>query len=508
MNRTTDPNSIRIGASNEGTGSNNTMNLWTWPWPHGRRSLRRPKQRPWNMNLNHLPITWHSNKTKYGLLTVVLLFCLVFRQDYDSSSLAPSGYDMESGKQQSKNEKRKQPGDLSLAVLVAGSTQRFLFDSFVEHVAKPAAAAAATSKTSSKPSVTTRVRIDYFAILTLKSGPAFRQDAGYMGHLAGRDKIFDGIEFTAGGGNSVEAIRTKMMDAMTSALAAIAPSPLLSSKKSKTINTTINTHIRALRLLEEPIEDAPVLDIVKIREQKRFDAEQAKTKMDKNRASFDLFQQFPMMDKRKQALVRTQAGNKNMIRLFLALESLWNTEFLGYENYDYVLILRDDTLWLGDFDLPTVIATDPTADAYILSCDGRDPKMLPPEINDHGVLIRREKANVLGKYVTAMGAVDLQKCHDSVTEWLGKDRGCNSEMILQHIMEEHKIKVKLVPQSILPFERAVLIDGKNRNTKTENGGDGGNDDDFYCYHKFCQSIDQPLELPSGIQRCKELTFDT
>jgi len=38
-----------------------------------------------------------------------------------------------------------------------------------------------------------------------------------------------------------------------------------------------------------------------------------------------------MMDLRPKAFVRTKAGNKNMIRLFLALESLYTTEFLDYE---------------------------------------------------------------------------------------------------------------------------------------------------------------------------------
>jgi len=197
--------------------------------------------------------------------------------------------------------------------------------------------------------------------------------------------------------------------------------------------------------------------------------------------------------------------------LFLALESLWKNEFLDYEKkkqqqskskskYDYVLILRDDTLWLADFDLEKVIATDPTADAYILSCDGRDPKMLPPEWNDHGILIRRSKADIVGEYVSAMTASfdTLTECHNSVTPWLGKNRGCNSEMILKHILslEVNNIKVKLVPQSVLPFERAVLIDNNNNDDT----------DDYYCYHKFCQSIQEPLQLPSEIRKCKDLTF--
>jgi len=366
--------------------------------------------------------------------------------------------------------KKKNP---SLAVLVAGSTQRFLFDSFVEHVA-----GAALQK------INKAVDIDYFAILTLKSGPAFRQDAGYMGHLAGHDNIFKAILGNSSNNKDpVDAIQSQMMNIMTSALSSI-------TKNS-------NTNIRALRLLGEPIEDDPILDDVRKKEEKL-----ASQNSNGNEEPFDLFRQFPMMDRRQKALTRTQAGNKNMIRLFLALESLWNTEFVDFErkreggNYDYVLILRDDTLWLDDFDLHKVIATDPSADAYILSCDARQPQMLPPELNDHGILISRNKASVMGKYVSAMASLDLHKCHESVEEWLGKERGCNSEMILKHVLESNQIKVKLVPQSVLPFERAVLIDGES------------NGDDYYCYHKFCQSIDQPLELPPEIKKCKELTFPT
>lgn len=384
-----------------------------------------------------------------------------------------------------------------MAVLIAGSTERFLFDSFVKHVADT-------------PSSGAPINIDYFAILTMQSGPAFRQDDGYMGHLAGHDKLFGRILATSEE-SSLEKIHKRLMNAMLNAV-------MFSSEKSK----TINTNIVALRLLEEPIEDDPVLDRAWSRERHRFEEEQKSGTKHEAMAGFDLFRQFPMMDKREKALGRTHAGNKNMIRMFLALESLYKTEFLSYEKtqkhqlkqlpepryyYDYVLILRDDTLWLGDFDLHKVIATDPTADAYILSCDARDPKMLSPEINDHGILIRRDRAVFVGEYVSTMAALDLQECHDSVTEWVGKERGCNSEMILKYVLEKHEIKVKLVPQSLLPFERSVRIDGKSAQTGDNKNGGGGNDD-FYCYHKFCQSVDEPLELPSEIQRCKELTFSS
>jgi hypothetical protein len=118
--------------------------------------------------------------------------------------------------------------------------------------------------------------------------------------------------------------------------------------------------------------------------------------------------------------------------------------------------------------------------------------MLSPEINDHGVLIRRDKAEVLAKYVTTLVNTNLTKCHQSVEPWLGKQRGCNSEMILKHILIEHGITVQLVPQSILPFERAVVV--QHNSGKRE-----------YCYHKFCQSKEQPLVLPPEIRKCKDIT---
>ena len=435
-----------------GSGSNNTMSLWTWPWNKSRRILRRPRQPP--------PKSTATKYHKCAILAAGLLLCLGLweegRFDYYSSSQGFHLIDVET-RQAAKN---KNGNSLSLAVLVAGSTQRFLFDSFVEHVA-------GTGK---------NVDIDYFGILTLKSGPAFRQDAGYMGHLSGRDGLFAKI-LGEPRTNHIEMIRKQMVEAMSLTLA------------SKT-----NTNVRALRLLEEPIEDDPLLDNVRREQEKRL-----KTSLE---TKDDVFRQYPMMDKRQKALTRTQAGNKNMIRLFLALESLYKTEFLEYEktrgrNYDYVLILRDDTLWLDNFDLHKVVATDPTADAYILSCDAREPKMLPPEINDHGILVKRDKAHIVGKYVSAMTSLNLQKCHESVVQWLGEERGCNSEMILKYVLESNELKIQLVPQSLLPFERAVLIDG-NSYTPGEK--------DFYCYHKFCQSIDAPLLLPSKMQKCKELTF--
>lgn len=462
----------------ETLGSNNTMTLWTWPWTSSRRPVRNRSQQ----RLSRTP-TAHSNGNnnntrfmytlKYTLILLAVFVVLSWiSQEYENSHY----YLMDNIIAEAST---KQPGDLGMAVLVAGSTQRFLFDSFVEHVAN--------ANAKPKPNAPGKVHIDYFSILTLKAGPAFRQAEGYMGHLAGRDKSFDGILATVEP-RKLALIRREMINTMTRALA---------------VENT-NTHIRALRILADPIEYDAVLDPARDREKVRFDAEQ-KEKKDASK-TFDVFAQFPMMDKREKALVRTRAGNKNIIRLFLAQESLYKTEFLSYEKekepgfYDYLLILRDDTLWLGDFDLRAIIATDPTADAYVLSCDAREPELLPPEINDHGILIRRKYAHLIGAYVAAMTAFDLYDCHDSVTEWLGKNRGCNSEMVLKYILDTNHVKVKRIPQSMIPFQRSVLIDG---NFNKDNPGE-----DYYCYHKFCQSYAEPLVLPPDLQKCKALTFDS
>jgi len=487
-NSENDCNYYSSGHPYSGEGTNNRMSLWTWPWypkfGNGRRTIQQ-KRSIANSNLSSSP---SSSLRRVARCLPVLVICvyvlslLGMRSAYNISKS-----NMKNNSLWESDSRTKQPGELSLAVLVAGSTQRFLFDSFVEHVAK------APSRSEQSKEQQSLVHIDYFAVLTLKSGPAFRQDAGYMGHLAGRDRMFDGIEGlkatapTITGDDdddhSVAAIQREMMGAMIKAV-----------HEASASSGSTNTQVRALRLLKEPIEDDPILDLVRTKEQKKHEKRQGD-------APFDVFQQFPMMDHRTKALTRTQAGNKNMIRLFLALESLWSTEFLNHEQrsgtaYDYVLILRDDALWLDDFDLHAVVATDPTADAHVLSCDAREPKMLPPEICDHGILIRRSKADVVGAYVSTMARLDLQECHDSVTEWLGQERGCNSEMILKHALRVHDVRVKEVPQSALPFERAVRIES----------GDGNDTSNYYCYHKFCQSVDEPIQLPPEIQKCQELTF--
>ena len=137
---------------------------------------------------------------------------------------------------------------------------------------------------------------------------------------------------------------------------------------------------------------------------------------------------------------------------------------MTYENsisrkYDYVMIVRDDTLWLDDFDINKVIETNPWADAYVLSCDDRDPPMMAQEINDHGILIKRSKAEIVGKYFSSLLNTNLGACHKYARLVLGDKRGCNSEMILNFILMRSGLKIQKVPQSLIPFERSVRKTG-------------------------------------------------
>jgi hypothetical protein len=130
----------------------------------------------------------------------------------------------------------------------------------------------------------------------------------------------------------------------------------------------------------------------------------------------DVDLRFPMLDLRHTALERTANGNRNILRLFNNLQHLWDTKVVSTEHfigrqYNYIMILRDDSLWLDDFDLNKLLAVNPAADAYVLSCDAREPAMLSPEMNDHAIVIKREKAAVVGRYFSSsLLSADIEAC--------------------------------------------------------------------------------------------------
>lgn len=298
--------------------------------------------------------------------------------------------------------------------------------------------------------------MDYFLLLTTSAAPpAYRADLPYMNHLKW-DPIFGEEKL---------------------------PSQQEMDTRIRTLVKGTGATLRSLRLLESMhIEDTQL-------ELKR---KTAKAK----HPNEDVDLRFPMIDLRPKAIERTANGNRNMLNLFYGLQLLWDDMIsaeatLGIK-YDYVMIFRDDTLWLEDFSLNKLLEADKKADAYVLSCDARVPQMLSQEINDHAIIVVREKAHVVGRYYNSLFEANLEACAESVKEAMGKQRGCNSEMILKWILKEHSIQVKEVPQSLIPFQRSVNVI-KEGNV-------------FPCFHKYCQSQEAPLIADPAIKACKTLTF--
>ena len=110
---------------------------------------------------------------------------------------------------------------------------------------------------------------------------------------------------------------------------------------------------------------------------------------------------FPMFDLRDENVKqRTADGNRNLLRIHLSIQNLWRSALKWEEEegfkYDFVMFLRDDTLWLSKFNITDFASS--TSDIFIPSCDARDPPMDSNEHNDHILISRREAADIVGNY--------------------------------------------------------------------------------------------------------------
>tara|TARA_R110002050_G_scaffold17437_8_gene51850 strand:+ start:400 stop:1380 length:981 start_codon:yes stop_codon:yes gene_type:complete len=193
------------------------------------------------------------------------------------------------------------------------------------------------------------------------------------------------------------------------------------------------------------------------------------------------------------SLGKSSIANDNLLHLYYGMSLLWDevvkVETYRGEMYDYVLFLRDDTHWLKLFNI-TRLLQRADADVFILSCDARQPKMHSSEVCDFGGLIRRSKAEFWGKYFEMLLEVDTSKCTEFVRKiYHEKGNGCNSEMILHWLLHMKMLSVAKVEQSLLPFQRSVYVQG-------ENGVE-------LCFHKYCESVKQPLTFTGGNLRCTE-----
>lgn len=331
-----------------------------------------------------------------------------------------------------------------IAIVVGGSFQRFILNSTLYHVMTPLVEQE-------------HYQVDYFLLLTTSAAPpAYRADLQYMNHLKW-DPIFGRDQLP-----SQDEIGTRI----------------------RSLVEETGANLRSLRLLDSMnVTDA------------RLERKREKAREQFPNEDVDL--RFPMKDLRTNAMQRTANGNRNILRLFFGIQVLWDDLVKAEETmkskYDHVMIFRDDTLWLQDFSMDKLLLDDSKADAYVLSCDARVPPMLAPEINDHAIVLKREKAHVLGRYYTSLLDADLDACAESVKDVMGKLRGCNSEMILRWILQQNSINVQEVPQSLIPFQRSVHVQREGNVIP--------------CFHKFCQSKEAPLIADPALQTCKALTWE-
>ncbi|KAL3915735.1 MAG: hypothetical protein SGILL_005505, partial [Bacillariaceae sp.] len=340
----------------------------------------------------------------------------------------------------------------SLAIMVAGSAKRFMFTGLVDHVIKPLVQNENTN-------------VDYYLMLSVKQGLAYRTDEAYM-RLQTFEPAFQSM------------MGVKDADAVT----------LYMYEKIQDNITHSGANVGGIHIQPSPMKlDPPHL------RKKQLDAKRARPKEDS-------YYRFPTLDLRPEFRRRTAVTNRNIFKLYLGLQKLWEKHLITSEHYmgvsyDYVMILREDSMWLGDFSLEKLIATNPNADAYIPSCDVGDPAIPSLAYCDHGIVIKREKAAVIGRYFQHLLESDLNQCHESVVGFAPNNTGCNSGMLYQWILEQNNVYVQKVPQSLMPFERSMVIAYKEGGTEI-------------CMHKYCQSEAYPLTIPKDLRMCTNITIPT
>ena len=206
------------------------------------------------------------------------------------------------------------------------------------------------------------------------------------------------------------------------------------------------------------------------------------------------------------ALDAAGQANRNFVRVYKQLEHLWDamkaTEAETGRRYTHTLVVRDDADWLAPMDLAQLLASRPDAHGFALSCDARVPVLQPSEINDHAMLLSRERAHFLGRFYSTVilgGGAAACRVHVSRSGVHSPCRhsqpcvdGCNSEELMRWALTRAGLRVHLVGQALLPFERSshILVPPHRRTIR--------------CFHKLCQSHEQPLSTPPGRGLCSAL----
>ena len=346
-----------------------------------------------------------------------------------------------------------------VAVIVAGTWARYMFNSSLHHLIRPMLAQGHD--------------VDYYLYLTTAKAKAYRSESEYMNHV--RSDPVLGEHITTNGTEFINSTEFSNGTAF--------------SKGTEYLRSEMKAV--GVSFAEIVIKERVDIDSNMLLKESRSAANAS-----------DPDTKFPMFDSRTdQTERRTANGNRNLLRLHLAIQHLWqrlveHESKVGWK-YDYVLFLRDDMFWLDDFDLNNLIMKD--GSVFLPSCDAREPRMDEMEVNDHALVARRASAELFGNYYTELFRSDiLQNCTARLSKVIrnGGKRGCNSEMILKYMMDIHHIAVEQVGQGDFPFQRSVNVEMNDGSIQQ-------------CFHKFCQSMENSLViLPpyDKIQVCKELSF--
>mmetsp|Transcript_24076 Transcript_24076/g.66737 ORF Transcript_24076/g.66737 Transcript_24076/m.66737 type:complete len:904 (+) Transcript_24076:70-2781(+) len=338
----------------------------------------------------------------------------------------------------------------TMAILVAGSAKRYVLEDMSKHLIEPLVHQQNT-------------KVDYYLMLSVKQGLAYRNSFSYMKYQA-FDPIFEQIA-TERDSDTVTAFIFSTI---------------------RNLISVSGANVGGIHIQPQPMK----LDNVQLRK-KQLAAKKLRPKEDS-------YFRFPTLDLRHEHRRRTAVTNRNVFKLYLGLQKLWDKHLIASEtyvgvSYDYVMILREDVLWLDDFNLQKLIDTNPFADAYVLSCDMRDPPSIANEYNDYAIVIKRKKAAVVGKYFEQLLKTDLDACHASVSGMVPEETGCNTGMLLYWILRENHVVVEEVPQSVFPIERVMNLSVNKTRT--------------VCIDKYCQSKDSPLAIPDNLKFCSEMKFE-
>jgi len=315
------------------------------------------------------------------------------------------------------------PTGLRVAVFVTGTVARFMNDESLGHLIHP------------KPKKS--ILVDYYVSMTMAKDDHVQSDITYNSNnitLHSSADIDEYVRKTIGGFTSVGALDIQERIDIDS-------EPMLKARRKKALQ-------------ENPNEDPDL--------------------------------RFPSFDIRSEEIGRwTASANRNHLRMHLAIQNLWKSALKWEEEegfqYDYVIFLGDDQLWLSDFNFYNMVQED--GDVFIPPCDAKDPPLFSAKQPDHALISRRKAAGFFGKYYSMLVQTDVKECMQPLNETLkqGKNRGCNSAMLLKWLCNKHQLKVTKVGHSRLPFRRSV-------NVKLGNGSS------VKCFHKFCPSQVYPLQI--------------